>query len=68
MNGKLIKERRTELGLTQLKLALEVGVTPAIVYNWESGRATASTQNLRRLAKALDVSMEDLLEPEEAAV
>lgn len=70
MNGKLMKERRKELGMTQMDLAVRMGVQLSNVSNWERGARTASVPNLRKLAGILGASMEDLLadEPETAAV
>ena len=70
MNGKLMKERRKELGMTQMDLAVRMGVQLSTVSSWERGARTASVPNLRKLAGILGVSMEDLLadEPETAAV
>lgn len=55
--GKLLKERRNELALTQRQVANQVGVTEATVSRWESG----DIDNMRRdkianLANALRVS------------
>ncbi len=36
--GKLIRKRRQALGMTQSKLAAEVGVDRSAVSNWERGR------------------------------
>lgn len=65
-----MKERRKELGMTQMDLAVRMGVQLSNVSNWERGARTASVPNLRKLAGILGVSMEDLLadEPETAAV
>lgn len=70
MNGKLMKERRKELGMTQMDLAVRMGVQLSNVSSWERGARTASVPNLRKLAVILGVSMEELLadEPETAAV
>lgn len=70
MNGKLMKERRKELGMTQMDLAARMGVQLSNVSSWERGARTASVPNLRKLAGILGVSMEELLadEPETAAV
>jgi transcriptional regulator with XRE-family HTH domain len=46
--GKLIRELRQELGLTQEELAISLGVTFSTVNRWENGRANPSpvTSNL----------------------
>lgn len=63
MNGKLIKERRRALGMTQMQLAVAVGACSiAVVSGWERGRTVASVPKLRKLAEVLGVSMEELLE------
>ena len=66
MNGKLMKERREELGMTQMQLAVAVGASSVTqVSNWERGRVVASVSKLRKLAEVLGVTMEQLLEGEE---
>lgn len=66
MNGKLMKERREELGMTQIQLAVAVGASSVTqVSNWERGRVVASVPKLRKLAEVLGVTMEQLLEEEE---
>jgi transcriptional regulator with XRE-family HTH domain len=57
---KSIKELRTRAGLTQLELAIRLGVTPSAVYKWERGSSEPSATNLRDLARALDVSMDEI--------
>lgn len=66
MNGKLMKERREELGMTQMQLAVAVGASSVTqVSNWERSRTLASVPKLRKLAEVLGVTMEQLLEEEE---
>lgn len=66
MNGKLMKERREELGMTQMQLAVAVGASSVTqVSNWERGRVVASVSKLRKLAEVLGVTMEQLLEEED---
>lgn len=43
--GELIKERREELGYSQVKLASLLGVNSGTVSRWESGK----TQDMRRM-------------------
>lgn len=63
MNGKLMKERRRALGMTQMQLAVAVGAcSVAVVSGWERGRTVASVPKLKKLAEVLGVSMEELLE------
>lgn len=63
MNGKLIKKRREELGMTQIQLAFAVGASGvAPVSAWENGRSVASVPKLRKLAEVLGVTMEQLLD------
>ena len=66
MNGKLMKERRKALGMTQMQLAVAVGASSvAVVSSWERGLVVASVPNLKKLAEVLGVTMEQLLEDEE---
>lgn len=63
MNGKLIKKRRKELGMTQMQLAVAVGAcSVAIVSSWERGATVASVPKLKKLSEVLGVTMEQLLE------
>lgn len=63
MNGKLMRERRRALGMTQMQLAVAVGAcSVAVVSGWERGRTVASVPKLKKLAEVLGVSMEELLE------
>jgi transcriptional regulator with XRE-family HTH domain len=59
----MIKQRRTELGLSQRKLAKRVGVSDAYITQLETReRINPSLDVLRRLAKALKVSVAELVE------
>ena len=60
-----LKERRTELGLTQAELAERVGVTRKTVNTVENGIFTPSTTLALKLAKALGLSVEQLFWIEE---
>ena len=55
-----IKERRTELGLTQAELAEKVGVTRKTVNTVENGVFIPSTTLALRLARALNLPVESL--------
>lgn len=63
MNGKLMKERRKALGMTQMQLAFAVGASGVyLVSSWENGRSVASVPKLKKLAEVLGVTMEQLLD------
>jgi putative transcriptional regulator len=55
-----LKERRTELGLTQAELAERVGVTRKTVNTVENRVFTPSTLLALKLADALGVTVEQL--------
>jgi transcriptional regulator with XRE-family HTH domain len=57
-----ITRRRKKLGLTAPQLAEKVGVTKSNVSVWESGQFLPKLSVLERLARALEVSYEELLE------
>jgi len=57
---KTIRALREERGWTQLELANAIGVTPATVYNWERGKYEPKASQLRALARAFGVSMDDV--------
>ncbi len=60
MVKKTIREWRKEKGWTQAELAYHAGVAPSSVYNWESGRFEPRASQLRDLAAALGVKMDDI--------
>lgn len=63
--GNILKERRLELGFTQQELEERSGVTQSMISKLEKGTAhNISVEALRKLAKALNCSVTDLL-PEE---
>lgn len=55
-----IKERRSELGLTQAELAERVGVTRKTVNTVENGIFTPSATLAIKLSQALGLSVEQL--------
>ena len=57
---KTIRQLREERGETQLQLAVALGVTPATVYNWESGRFEPKATQLRAIAKHFGISMDEI--------
>ena len=65
--GALIRRRRTERGLSQQQLASELHVTREAVSKWENGRGLPDVSLLQPLARALGVSVNELLLGEEGA-
>jgi transcriptional regulator with XRE-family HTH domain len=54
---------RTKAGLTQLELAIAMGVDPSSIRNIEKGRAGIDQiVRIIKLCRALECSVEDLLE------
>ena len=61
----MLAKLRRERGLSQAQLADKVGVTTRAVCKWETrGIYHAKFAVMARLAKALDVTMEELLDGE----
>jgi len=64
--GEIIKQRRTELGLSQEELALRCGFkSKSTISKMESGQRTTKTKNLLQVARALDLDPALLVAPEE---
>lgn len=59
--GNKIRQRREELGLTQQALASAVDLSRTSITNIEQGRQKLLVNTLFDIAKALEVSMADLL-------
>jgi len=55
-----IRQYRKELGLTQVELAAEIGVTPQQVQKYESGASRVSASMLVVLADVMNLAIEDL--------
>lgn len=62
---KLFAERlldlRKERGLSQAKLATEIGVSYSVVCYWETDRSEPTAPNLIKLADFFDVTVDYLL-------
>ncbi len=54
-----MKERRTELGMSQEKLAESTGLHRTYVGSVERGERNVSIDNMERIAEALDMSLGD---------
>jgi len=63
LNGVLVRRIREEKKLTQLYVAKVVGVTTDTISRWENNRyPSIKRENALRLAEALEVSVEQVLE------
>ena len=62
--GEKIRGARKSTGMTQEQLAGILGVSRQAVTKWESGKGLPDIENLRIMAKALNVSIDYLLEDE----
>ena len=56
-----LKEARERQGLNQAQLADRANMQPSAIAHFEAGRRKPSFENVRRLAKALEVSSDFLL-------
>ncbi len=63
--AKKIKKLREEKGISQLTLALEIGVTPGAIGNLEIAKNDTSLSRLYDIAKALNVEPYELLKFDE---
>lgn len=61
MFSKILKQLRTESGITQAQLAKEIGVVQGTIYFWENGTNEPTATYLVRLAKFFKVDCEQLL-------
>lgn len=60
--GTMIAEKRKEKGLTQAELALKMGVTDKAVSKWERDLSYPDVASFPRLAEALGVSVDELMQ------
>jgi len=60
-----IKRFRNRLGLSQLHLALELGISTTFLSDIETGKKWVSAQTLSQLAKALKIDIYELFKPEQ---
>lgn len=57
---KTIRELRDERGWSQFELAVKIGVTPTAISAWERGAYEPRAGQLRKMAQAFSVSMDDI--------
>jgi len=60
-----IKRFRSRLGLSQLHLALELGISTTFLSDIETGKKWVSAQTLSHLAKALKIEVYELFKPDQ---
>ena len=61
-----IKRYRSRLGLSQLHLALELGISTTFLSDIETGKKWVSSQTLTQIAKALKIEVYELFKPEQS--
>lgn len=66
--GRLIAQRRSECGLTQIQLAEKIGVSNRTVSKWERGKGFPDVSLLEPLADHLGITVVELLQGERGAV
>lgn len=60
--GKILKEKRMQVGLSQEELAIKLGFTSAqMVSNWERGKCYPPLKKLKSLVKELNLDAESVL-------
>lgn len=63
---RTIREARLAVKMSQAELARAIGANQVTVYNWERGESTPTAVMLRKVAKALGVSMDEIIfEPDQ---
>ena len=62
--GRKIQILRENKGFTQTYLAQVLGVTSQVVYDWENCTSSPDILKLRDLSRLLDVTTDELLDPE----
>lgn len=71
MDGKRLRQLRDRAGLTQVELAMKAGINAMACSRIERGAVQPTVATLQSLAKALDVTVDDMLadpDPEPAEV
>lgn len=63
---KNLKKIRLRKGLTQAELASKVGVLNTTICNYESGFREPDLETLKKLAAALECTVDELLEDDDA--
>lgn len=64
--GKLIAQKRKEHNLTQEQLAEKLGVSNKTISKWETGKCMPDYSVVRQLCEALELTIAELIDGEEA--
>lgn len=62
--GQRIKQLRSEKGMSQIALAVELNYEKSNMSRLESGRINPKITTLYKVAKALEISLQDLMKVE----
>lgn len=60
--GKRIRELRTNMGLSQEKLALKAGIDRTYLAGIETGKRNATITSIEKIVIALEISMKDFFD------
>lgn len=60
--GRIIRERRKELGLSQEQLSEKIGVSYQQIQRYENGGSMLNVENVQRVAMALSISVSQFFE------
>jgi y4mF family transcriptional regulator len=57
LEGHLIKQRRKALGITQLQLAEQLGISHAPIYHLENGKESITLGKTKRILDAIGLEL-----------
>ncbi len=60
--GKRIRELRKEVGISQEKFALQIGMDRTYFASVESGKRNISIQNIKKITDGFGISISDLFD------
>ena len=66
--GENIKNRREEKEIPQMVLAAEVGITQQALWNFEKGFKVPGLLTAKRIADALDTTLDDLVRDDDESI
>ncbi len=58
--GRRVKQLRNQMGLSQEKFALSIGMDRTYFASVESGKRNLSLNNIAKIAKGLNITLEEL--------